>query len=90
MNVTNYQDTNLTGATQVEVQSNTFGVVIIVFNENDTVTLDDGTTVTFANGVLTFTGVPSNTQLKIQVRFSKDACTTAWSNALSFTTPKEA
>ena len=90
--VTNYLDTNLKDASQIEV---TYGsvddVVIIVINDGvGSGTFDNGMAVAFDNGVLTFTNALSYTQQKIQVRFTEGVCTTAWSNALSFTTAKEA
>ena len=90
VNVTNYNDTNLTGTTKVEVAYNAVDTISIDLENGSGSKMSGDMTVTFENGILTFTGVPSYTSQKIQVRFTDGVCTTAWSNALSFKTAKEA
>ena len=91
VNVTNYQTTNIPKATILNVKSDKFGEAAIEVNGGKgTATLNDGVTVSFDNGALTFTNVPSATQQKIQVNFNAGTCTTAWSSALSVKTAKAA
>ena len=87
LNITNYQTTNLPKATTVNVKSDKFGSTTInLINGSGSGSFANGMTVLFNNGALTFANVPSNTQQKIQLNFSKGVCTTAWSSALSVKT----
>ena len=87
LNVTNYQSTNLVKAAKVNVTSDKLGTAVIELqNGTGSATFTNGTTVAFANGALTFAEVPSNTQQKVQVSFTMDACTTALSQAVTVKT----
>ncbi|MCR5163348.1 MAG: fibronectin type III domain-containing protein [Thermoguttaceae bacterium] len=87
VSVTNFQTTNLTGAAVVNVTSNQFGTAVIDLQTGAVLTgFTNEMTVSFADGALTFANVPANTQQKIQVSFTLDACTTALSQALTVKT----
>ena len=87
LNVTNYQNTNLVKAAKVNVTSDKFGTAVIELqNGTGSAIFTNGTTVTFANGALTFAEVPSNTQQKLQVSFTLADCTTALSQAVTVKT----
>ena len=87
LNVTNYQTTNLTKAVVMNVVTDKFGTAEIELqNGAGSATFDGGMAVAFENGTLTFTNVPSSTQMKVQVNFALDACTTALSKALTVKT----
>lgn len=87
LNVTNYLNSNLTRASVMKVTSDKLGTTsIILQNGAGSASFTGGGAVTFNNGLLTFTNVPSNTQQKIQVCFVLGTCTTAWSQALTVKT----
>ena len=87
LNVTNYQTTNLVKATAMNVVTDKFGTAVVELqNGAGSAAFDNGMNVAFENGVLLFTEAPSNTQMKIQLSFTMDACTTALSQALTVKT----
>ena len=87
LNVTNYQTANLDKATTINVKSDQCGETAInLENGEGSTAFENGMTVAFNNGVLTFAKAPSATQQKILVNFSDGVCTTAWSQALTVKT----
>ena len=87
VSVTNYPTTNLLKAAAVNVTTDQFGTAQIWLRNNaGSANFENGMAVAFENGALTFTNAPSNTQMKVQVSFALDACTTALSKALTVKT----
>ena len=92
LNVTNCQNTNLaTKATMVNVVTDKLGTAVIELqNGTGSAIFDNGMNVAFADGALLFTDAPSSTQLKVQVSFANETCTTALSQAVTVKTAKAA
>ena len=80
-------------ANVIHVMSNTFEKVTIYLDEGKgSAIIDAGTgfTVSYEDGVLSFTDAPANTQQKVQISLGTDdgVCTTSWSKAVSVKTAK--
>nr|MCR5164048.1 fibronectin type III domain-containing protein [Thermoguttaceae bacterium] len=77
----------------IYVMSNTFEKVSIYLDGGKgsaIINAGTGFSVSYEDGVLSFTGAPANTQQKVQISLATDdgVCTTSWSKAISVKTTK--
>ena len=89
VNVTNYTAKNLSAnAKQALVTVNGIQTALDIVNQQGASSLAGGGTVSFSNGLFTFSEMSSNTQYKIQVSFSDGISNSTVSSALSVKTTK--